>query len=118
MRVVESEPTAAVVRHLAGRWGLPLLADPMRPDDEALEPEAVIRIVLRAHDARLTMALALWLSLVAPGIRLEGDWSEEDRRRVAYLCELATCLERLRNPLSASRGPGWALHVVGLQPRR
>jgi hypothetical protein len=106
-----------IVRHLAHRWQIPLLAGPARPGDGEVEPLEVLEGVLRNADARLILATALWLSLAGPIPVLPPSWRESDRRRIAYLCEIARCLGRLRGELPRGHGSGWPSRVSGLEPR-
>jgi hypothetical protein len=110
-------PVSRIVRHLAHRWEIPLLAGPVRPGDSEIEPLEVLEGVLRDADARLILATALWLSLVGPVPILPPPWTESDRRRIAYLCELARCLGRLRGDVPRAHGPGWPARVSGIEPR-
>ena len=88
----------------------------MRPGDRSLEPSTVLRTVLREGDARVIQAAALWLSLLDVPILLRGEWSEGDRRRTAYLCEIARCLGLLRGERESRRPSSWPRRVAGIQP--
>lgn len=102
---------ARAVRFLHHAWGIPLLSEPVRPGDTSLGPESVLRMSLPWADARLIMGLAAWLSLVDPSVRLGDEWDLVDRRRVAYLCEIARCLARLRGE---TRPHSWPRRVAGI----
>jgi len=105
-----------VVRHFCHVWGIPLLAGPARPGDRSLESTTVLRTVLREADARLVLAGALWLSLLDPALLLPGEWSATDRRRTAYLCEVARCLGLLRDEPASRRPPDWPARTAGIEP--
>jgi hypothetical protein len=103
--------------HLAGQWGIPLLAPGGIPEARP-SPSDILAAALGGRDARLAMGVALWLSLVEPGMDLGGPWSEEDRRRIGYLCDIARCLRMLRGDSRRGRPARWPERVAGLAPRR
>jgi hypothetical protein len=99
-------------------WGLPLGTEKKvdaLPETTPL-PE-VVRGVLKCGDLRAVRALPLWLSLVPDVPPLPPGWSIEDRRRVAYLLELAHALATLREEDRSSRDDSWTAAVTGIEPQ-
>jgi hypothetical protein len=84
---------------LRAGWGIPLGSRAEEADLVPSRPVGVIdllRALLRALDARGSLAVALWLSLLDDLPALPSDWTEADRRRFAYLAEMARCLRLQR----------------------
>lgn len=106
------------MRFLVSRWDIPLLAPEGLRRPPAVSPQGILRAALGGRDARLIMATALWLSLVGPDIEIGGEWSDDDRRRIGYLCDVARCLRRLRGEDMRGRPPSWPGRVAGIRPGR
>jgi hypothetical protein len=111
------EPLERIARHFRHEWGIPLLAGPPESGDRSLSPASILRAVLEGGDARVVLAAALWLSLLEDGPELEGEWSDPDRRRVGYLCEIARCLDLLREEPATRRPSSWPQRVAGIAPQ-
>lgn len=108
--------SAAALSLLRARWRIPLVATPMAPTEAVLAPAEfvdLLRALLDVLDARVTMAVALWLSLLEDLPRLPAGWSEADRRRVAYLADMARCLRLQRGHGEVPWSPS---AVAGIEP--
>jgi hypothetical protein len=99
-------------------WGLPLgtaQAVPAVPVETS--PAEIMRLTLECGDLRLVRALPLWLSLVPKVDSAPREWPVDDRRKLAYLCELARALASLRGADMHAMGSSWATSVAGIEAR-
>ena len=110
----------AVAEFLRRHWGMPLRTtadvDPLPPSSDPVE---VVRIALDSGDVRLVRALPCWVSLLAnlPTVPEGSRWSDEDRRRLAYICELAAALRCLRESSVTPEDPDRPASVAGIEPK-
>jgi hypothetical protein len=111
------EDADSLVGYLREHWGLPLgAARPAPALPRTTTPSDIVRRALSCGDLRLVRALPLWLSLVPEVDPLPSEWPVDDRRRLAYLCELAQALASLRKDRTLPRGDAWAASVAGIAP--
>jgi hypothetical protein len=85
---------------LRERWHIPLVAEPVTDPGAMLAPADIpglLRALLDCMDARVAMAVALWLSLLEDVPPLPADWPQADRRRVGYLADVGRCLRLQRD---------------------
>jgi len=107
-----------LVAYLHDYWGLPLgTARPATPLPRTTPPSEVVRLALSCGDLRLVRAMPLWLSLIGEVDPVPPEWLVDDRRRLAYLCELAQALGSLRKDRRFPRGDSWVALVAGIEPR-
>jgi len=107
----------SIYRYLHEGWAIPLLAvgEGDALDDE--DPCHLLKISLDTGDVRLIRALPLWISLLDSLPPADASFDEQDRRRIAYLCDLGRRLEALRNSFTPMRRQSWTVSIVGLGPR-
>lgn len=111
------EEADSLAAYLRGYWDIPLgTACPPRASPKAILPSDVVRGALDSGDLRLVRALPLWLSLLPKVDPPPAGWRVEDRRRLAYLCELAQALASLRSSGRSRPDASWAASVAGIQP--
>jgi hypothetical protein len=107
---------AAALSQLRSRWRIPIVAATPPSVDVVVAPADIaglLRALLDVLDARVSIAVALWLSLLDDIPALADDWSELDRRRVAYLAEMGRVLRLHRH----EGEPSWSVpRVAGLEP--
>jgi hypothetical protein len=112
-----NEEADFLVAYLRGTWGIPLgTAGQARGSPLKVLPSEIVRRALDCGDLRLVRALPLWLSLLPHVDPPPDGWSVPDRRRLAYLCELAQALASLRNARRSRPDASWAASVARIQP--
>jgi len=107
---------AAALSLLRSRWHIPLLAEPVPTASALLAPAdeiGLLEALLPILDARVSMAVALWLSLLDGIPPLPPAWPQADKRRVAYLADVARALRLQRG----EGEPAWSAEgASGLRP--
>jgi len=109
----------SLAAYLQISWGLPLGAARSAPPlPRTILPSEVVRLALSSGDLRLVRALPLWLSLIPKVDPPPPWWPVDDRRRLAYLCEISRALASLRRDRGHVRGDSWPASAAGIQPGR
>ena len=110
----------AIVEFLRRNWHFPLgSAANASPIPRASDPAEVVRSALATGDVRLVRALPHWVSLLSrpPSVPTGSIWSGGDRRRLAYICELAAALRCLRVDLATLETADRPAVTAGIEPK-